>query len=144
MNLSFRPMLGPPKPGPSMARTINEILRQWTGYTSWRLDNIPDILDSIAKFATRYASAQAVIAYTDRVVLEAVGKIVVTFGHRTHKDANTLFRPEIRYVVFNPNHICVIAERDLTAIGRQVIGDGILDDLEEFFLRICGSNGEPM
>ena len=100
----------------------------------WQLDDIPDILNSIAEFSTCYASTQAVIAYADGVVLEAVGEVVVAFGHCTDKNADALFGSDIRYVVFHPNDVGVKTEGDLAAIGRKMISDRILDDFEEFLL----------
>ena len=106
-------------------------------YLPWWLDDVPDIFNRITEFATCYTSTQAVVAYTDGIVLEAVGKIVVTFGHCTDEYANALFGPQVRDVVLDPNDICVIAECNLTAIWGQMICDGIFDHFEKLLLRIC-------
>ena len=104
------------------------------GHTHLRLDNIPDIFNGIAELATCYAGAQAVIADADGVVLEAVCKIIIAFSHCANEDANTLFTTQVLYVVFDSNDFSVKAESYLSAIGGEMISDGILDDFEEFFL----------
>lgn len=95
-----------------------------------QLDDVPDVLNSVAEFATRHASTQAVVAYADSVVLEAVCKVVLTFGHGTNENAHALFWPYVLNVVLDPNNVGVVAECDLTAIWRKMIRYGILDDLE--------------
>lgn len=105
-------------------------------YLPLQLDNIPDILNGVAEFATGYTSAQAVVAYTDSVVLEAIGEVIVTFSHCTNKDANALFWSYVFNVVLDPDNVRIVAECDLAAVRGQVFCDWILDDLEKFFLRI--------
>lgn len=94
------------------------------------LDDVPDIFDSIAELSASYTGAQAIIADADGVVLEAIGKIIVPFGHCTDENANALLGSYIFYVVLDPNDIRIEAERDLTAIGGKMVGDWILDDFE--------------
>lgn len=95
-----------------------------------QLDDIPNVLNSIAKFATRYAGTEAVVAYADSVVLEAIGKVIVTFGHGTHENANALFWPYVFNVVLDPNDVGIVAECNFAAIRWKMIRDGIFDDLE--------------
>ena len=106
--------------------------------------NIPQIFYSVAKFATRHTSTQTVVADADCIVLVGVGKIVVSFGHRTDKYANTFFGSKVRNVISNANDRSFIAEGDFPTERRQMIGDGVLDDLEKLFLRVHRPNGKSM
>lgn len=100
------------------------------GFLPLQLDDVPDILNGIAEFTARHASTEAVITYTDSVVLEAVGEIVITFGHCTNKNANALLWSYVCNIVFDPDNVSIVAERDLPAVGWKMVSDWILDDLE--------------
>ena len=100
------------------------------GHLPLQLDDVPNVLHSIAEFAASNASAQAIVAYADSVVFEGVGEVIITFSHGTNENANALFWPYIFNVVLYPNDVGIVAECDLAAIGWKVICDGILDDLK--------------
>lgn len=108
------------------------------------LDHIPNIFGRIAEFPARDARTQAKVANADGVVLDVVGKVVLALGHRTDKHADASLRSQVRDVVCHSHHFCVIAERDFATIHRKVIGDGVLDHLQQFFLRIGGADGQPV
>lgn len=44
----------------------------------------------MAEFTAGHTGTQAVVADTDLVILERVGKIIMTLGHGTDEDADTL------------------------------------------------------
>ena len=77
-----------------------------------------------------HASAQAVVADADCVVLEAVREVVPAFSHRSHKHANTLFGSQICNVIPDTYDFGVEAQCNLSAVRWEVIGDGVLDHLE--------------
>ena len=106
------------------------------------LDDVPDVLCSVAELATSNTSRKRVVGDTDRVVLVLIGKGIITLGHSTNKDADALLRSEIADVVTNSHDLCVERESDLAAVWWQVIGDWILNDLEQFLLRGSTSNRE--
>lgn len=85
----------------------------------------------MAKLATSHAGTEAVVADTDGVVLELVGKGIGTFGHGSDKDADALLGTQILNVFADPHDGGIERERDLAAVGRQMVRDRIADDLEE-------------
>jgi hypothetical protein len=99
-------------------------------YSPWELDDVPHIFDSVAEFATCYAGTQAVIAYTDGIIFEVVGEIIVTLCHRADEDANALFPTQIRNIIFDPNNFGIITESHLTAVWWEVIGNWIFYHFE--------------
>ena len=99
-------------------------------------DNVPNVLSRITELSARYASAQTEVANADGIVLDVVCKVVVTFRHSAHKYANALLGSNIRNIVCDSHHLRVIAKRDFAAIWWKMIGDWVLYDFEEFFLRI--------
>nr|POE48736.1 putative oxidoreductase dlte [Quercus suber] len=107
-----------------------------------RLDHVPDILGSVAELATSHAGTEAVVADTDGVILELVGKGIGTFGHCANEDANALLGAQILDVFTNPNDGGVKGKRDLAAIWREVICDGIANDLQKLFRRSGRANRE--
>lgn len=98
----------------------------------------------MAELAAGHAGRQRVVGYTNRVILIFVRKGVVALGHGTNEDADALLRSQVANVVSNSYNGCVKGERHLSAIGWQVIGDWILNDLEQFLLRRRASNGQLM
>lgn len=104
------------------------------------LNDVPNILSSIAEFAACYAGTEAVVTDTDRIVLDMIGKIIVAFGHSSDEDTNTLFGAQIRNIVCYPNHFSVKTQGDLATTGRQVVRNWILYHFEQLFLRVCGAN----
>lgn len=104
-----------------------------SGHTS---DDVPCVFGGMTEFAACHACAQAVIAYADRLVFEAVSEVVFSFCHCANEDANAFAGVQRINVVSNSYHLGVKAEGNLSATWRKVVGDGILDDFEELFLRI--------
>lgn len=98
----------------------------------------------MAKSAASNTGTQAEVADTDRVVLELVGEGVVTLGHGTNEDANALLGFELGNVVAHANDGRIETEGDLAAVGREVVGDRVLDDFEELLLRCGGTDRESV
>lgn len=98
----------------------------------------------MTEFAACHASAQGIVADADGVIFEAVREVVPAFSHRSDKHAYTLLRSQVRYVVPDTYDFGVEAQSNLSAIWWKVIGDRILDDLEQFLLRIRRADGKSM
>mgnify|MGYP000704612022 CR=1 FL=1 len=94
------------------------------------LNDVPDFFGGVAESAAGNTSTQAEVADTDRVILELVCEVVVALGHGTDKDANALLGGEIADVVAYTNDGSVETQSDLAAIGREVVGDGVLDNFQ--------------
>lgn len=107
-------------------------------------DDVPHLLRGMAELATGHTGTQTVIADTDRVVLEGIGKVIVTLGHGTHEDTDTLLGAEGLDVVAGPDDWSLETQGHFTAVGRQVIGDGVFDDLKELLLGVGGADGQTV
>lgn len=88
----------------------------------------------MAEFTACYTGAEVEVADGDGVILDVIGEAVVSFGHCTDENGNTLILLEAFNVVSDPHHLCIETECDLPAIGREVICDGVLDHLNELLL----------
>lgn len=109
-----------------------------------RLKDIPCVLGRMAEFTASHAGTQTVIADTDGLVLEGIGEIVVTLGHGTDKDTDALLGAESLEVVAHTHDRRLVAHGDLAAIGREMVGDGVLDDPEQLLLGVGRANGQSM
>jgi hypothetical protein len=105
-------------------------------------NDVPNVFCRMTKLAASDASAQAVIADTDRFVLDVVGKVILAFGHGTNEDTDAFIWCKALNVVLDSDNLCVEAQRDFPAIGRKMVGYRVLDNLEELFLRVCRSYGQ--
>jgi hypothetical protein len=97
-------------------------------------NDVPNVFRRMTKLAASDTSTQAVIADTDRLVLEIVGKVILAFGHGTNEDTDAFIWCKALNVVFDSDNLCVEAQRDFPAIGRKMVGYRVLDNLEELFL----------
>lgn len=101
---------------------------------SRRLEDTPNILCSVAEFAAGNAGTEVEVADTDAVVLDGIGEIIIALRHSTDKDCDALVLVEATDVITQAYHLSVETKSDLPAVGRQVIGDGVLDDLDQLLL----------
>lgn len=98
----------------------------------------------MAELAASHTGTETVVADTDGVVLEGVGKVVVALGHGTNENGNALFRVQRLEVILSADHGGIKTHRDLAAVGRQVVGDRVFNNLEQLLLRVGGADGEPV
>jgi hypothetical protein len=108
------------------------------------LDDVPDLFGSVTESAAGDTSTQTEVADTDGIVLELVCEGVVALGHGTDEDANALLGCEVGNVVAHADDGGVETEGDLAAVGREVVGDGVLDDLQQLLLRRSGADGQSV
>jgi len=105
--------------------------------STWKhrtLDNVPGILGSMTELAASDTCTQAETADTDRIILVLIRKVIVTLGHRTNEYADALFWTEVANVIPNAHDRSVERQRDLATVWRQVVGNRVLDDLEQLLL----------
>lgn len=108
------------------------------------LDDVPDFLGSMAESAACDTGTQTEVADTDRVVLELVCEGIVTLGHGTDEDANALLGREVGNVIADTDDGRIETEGDLAAVGREVVGDGVLNNLQQLLLRCSRADGQSM
>lgn len=108
----------------------------WRSYS----DDIPDVLCCVTELAACNTGTEGEVADRDRVILVLVGEAIVTLGHGSNEDANALLRTEVGHVITHSHHRGIERQSDLAAVGRKVVGDGVLDDFEQLFLRGGGAN----
>lgn len=88
----------------------------------------------MAELAASHTGTETVVADGDGIVLEGVGKVVVTLGHGADKDGNALVRPQGLNVVPGADDGGIETHGHLAAVRGQVVGNGVLDDLEQLLL----------
>lgn len=98
----------------------------------------------MAEFAAGDTGRQAVVADGDLLVHEGIGKIVGALGHGSDKDADALVLVERVDVVAHTHDALVKTQGDLTAVGGEVVGDGVLDDAEQLLLRVSRADREAV
>ena len=108
------------------------------------LDDVPDIFSSMTEFTASYTGTETEVADADGVVLDIVGKVVTTLGHCTNKDTDAFLRAEGFDVVTDTHDFGVEREGHFATIVRKVVGNGVLDDSEEFLLGRGRADGKSM
>jgi len=84
------------------------------------------------------------IANTDRVILELISKVVLALGHRTNKDTDALLWSQLHHVVSWLDDFCIKTECDFATVWRQMLYNGILDDLQKLLLRGDTTDGQAV
>jgi len=98
----------------------------------------------MAKFTACHTCTQTVVADTDGVIFEGVGKVIVTLGHGTNEDANALVGTQRLDVVGGPHHRSLETESHLPAVGGKMVRDGVLDNLQQLLLGVCRADRQPV
>ena len=88
----------------------------------------------MAELAACNAGTEVEVADTDAVVLDGVRKVIVALRHGTNEDCDALILVETANVVAQAYNLGVETEGHLAAVWWQVIGDGVLDNLDELLL----------
>lgn len=84
----------------------------------------------MAEFRACYTSRKAVVADANRFVFERVGKVIFALCHCSHEDADRFLRADGSDVIVDADDFSVETQGQFPTVGREVIGDGILDHLE--------------
>jgi hypothetical protein len=98
------------------------------------LEDSPDVFCGVAELAARDAGTKVKLADSYAVVFDVVGEVIVALGHGSNEDCYALVVLKSGDVVAYAHNFCIEAEGDLAAVRREMVGDGVLDDLDELFL----------
>lgn len=90
----------------------------------------------MAELAASHASRQTVVTDRDLFVHEFVGESIGTFSHRSDENTDALVRLELLHVFSDLHDFCVKTERDLAAVWWEMIGDRVLDRLQQLLLGV--------
>jgi len=112
--------------------------------SSFCLYDVPDVLGSVAKLTACNAGTEVELANGNGVVLDLVGEVVVTLGHGSDKDGNALVLVQVVDVVANAHHLGIETQCDLAAVGRQMVRDGVFNDLDELLVGRGGADLMPV
>lgn len=99
------------------------------------LYDVPSVFGRVAELAAGHARRETEFADGDLLIDKLVGKGVFALGHGTHEDTDALLGAHALDPVPDAHHLGIVTERDLAAVGRQVVGDGVLDDAQQLLLR---------
>lgn len=88
----------------------------------------------MAELAACNAGTEVKVADTNAVVLDGVREVIVALRHSTNEDCDTLVLVQAADVIAKTYDLGVETKRDLTAVGWQVIGDRVLDHLDQLLL----------
>lgn len=101
---------------------------------SVELENVPYILGGMAELAAGNAGTEVELANGDAVVLDVIREVIVALGHGANEDCDTLALIETADVVADTYNFRIEAKRNLAAIWREMISNGVLNHLDKLFL----------
>src|SRR5690242_4110314 len=98
----------------------------------------------MTELAACYAGTEIEVADSDAIILDCVCEVVIALGHSTNKDCDALVLAETSDIVAQSYYFSIETKGNLAAVGRQMIGDGVLDHLDQLFLGGSRSNLMPV
>jgi uncharacterized FAD-dependent dehydrogenase len=98
----------------------------------------------MTELAACYTGAEIEVADTDGIVFELVRKVVLALGHGSNEHSDALLRAQALNVITYPYDLGIKTESNFPAIGRKMISDGVLDDLDELLLGSSGTDLMPV
>lgn len=110
----------------------------------WVLHDVPDILSSVAELAASNTGRQREVADRNLLVHHGVGKVILTLGHSTDEDADAVLGIHRLDILTNLDQWRIETQSNLAAVGRQVVGDGVLDHPEQLLVRVGGADRQAV
>lgn len=107
-------------------------------------DDVPAVLGRMAELAARNAGRQAEVADRNLLIHHLIGEVIGAPSHGANKHAAALLGVQRVDVVTHADERRIETERDLAAVGREMIRDRVGNDPEELFLRRRRADGEPV
>lgn len=104
--------------------------------------NVPELFERTAELATCHRSTQWVVADTDLLVNNAVGKVILAPRHGTDEDSYRMRLGQCGQELGQPDGRRIAGKSELDGVHRQVISDRILDDLEQLLRAVLTANGK--
>lgn len=98
----------------------------------------------MAEFATGDTGRKAEVADGDLLVNVWIGEVVGALGHSTNEDTDTLVVVKLVNVAPNSHDRSIETEGDFSALGGQVVGDGVLNDAKQLLLRVGRLDGQTV
>ena len=98
----------------------------------------------MTKLAACYAGRETIVADGDFLVHILIGKSIRALCHGADKHAYALLVPKVLNIVAYLDDRCIPAQCDFPTVRGQVVSNGVLDDLEKFFLGIGRADGKTM
>ena len=98
------------------------------------LEYAPDILRCMTELTAGNAGTEIELADSNAIVLDVIREVIVALCHGTNEDCDAFVLGKSRNIVADTYDLGVETECYLAAVGRKMIGDRILDDLDKLFL----------
>lgn len=67
-------------------------------------------------------------------------EVIVALRHGSNKHANALVVVQTLDIVSNPHHFRIKAQCNFSAVRREVVGDWVFNDVDQFLLGGCRAN----
>lgn len=80
--------------------------------------NIPNLFGSVTELTTGHTGTKTVVTDTDALILEGIGKVIMTLGHGTDEDGDTLIRLQRLQIIPGAHQRGLKTHGHLAAIGR--------------------------
>jgi hypothetical protein len=96
----------------------------------------------MAQLGAGHGCGQRVVGKSNLLVDHSVRKVILTLCHGSDKDAKGLVLLESTDVFADIDDGSLPGQGDLAAVGRKVLSDGVLDDLQELLGGVGGADGK--
>jgi hypothetical protein len=94
----------------------------------------------VAELAASNTSRQGEVTDGNLLIYQGIGEVVLTLSHSTNEDADTILGIHGFDILTNLDKWRIETQRDLAAVGGQVVSDRVLDHSEQFLVGVGGAN----
>lgn len=98
----------------------------------------------MAELAACYTGRERPAADCNLLVYQGIGEVIRTLGHGADEDAYALLGTHALDIIPKTHQRRFETERDLPAVGRQVISNGVLDHSQQLIIRVGGSDRQSV
>jgi hypothetical protein len=98
----------------------------------------------VTELAASNTGRQRKVADRNLLIHKRVGEVILTLGHRTDENTNTVLGIRRFNPLTNLDKWCIEAQRNFAAVRRQVVSDGVLNHAKQLLVRVGGANRQAV
>lgn len=98
----------------------------------------------MAELAASNTGRQREVADGNLLIHKRVGEVILTLGHSTDKNADAVLGIHGFDILTDLDQWRIETQRDFATVGRQMVGDGVLNHAEQFLVGIGGANRQAV
>jgi hypothetical protein len=98
----------------------------------------------VTELAASHTGRQREVTDRNLLVYKRVGEVILTLGHSTNENADAVLRIHRFDPLTNLDKWRIEAQRNFATVGRQVVGDGVLNNAKQLLVGVGGADRQAV